>query len=116
MVSYVPVSRRRLKKRGYDQSRLLAEAMARRWNTEAETLLRKTRHTPAQSGLSGQRRRTNVRDAYVALPAAAGRRVLLVDDVVTTGSTLSACAAALRWAGAAGVVSLAMASPRDGAG
>ena len=113
-VTFVPVSEQRLRQRGYDQSRLLSEAMAALWDTQAEAVLEKIRDNPAQSGLSSaEERRENVRGAYRVKAGArvAGRRFLLVDDVVTTGSTMGACAAALRSAGAAGVAGCALASP-----
>ena len=113
-VTFVPVSARRLKQRGYDQSRLLAEGMAALWDTKAEAVLEKVRDNPAQSGLSDAgARRDNVRGVYRIREGAqvAGKRFLLVDDVLTTGSTLSECAATLTAAGAAGVVSCALATP-----
>lgn len=108
LVSWVPLSRKRLRQRGYDQARLLAEELARRLDLRAEPLLEKVRHTEAQSGLSSDSgvRRANVLGAYRALSPGllAGKRVLLVDDVATTGATLSECARVLRTAGAADVL------------
>ena len=106
-VSFVPVSLRRNFERGFDQARLLAEEAAKIWGVKAEAVLRKDRHTRAQSSLQDAAlRKTNVRGAYrVPHPERVrGRRFLLIDDVCTTGSTLSAAADALLEAGAAGVV------------
>lgn len=104
-VTYVPVSRKRLRRRGYDQARLLAEHACRRWDTKPETLLRKTGDNPPQSRLSdGAARRANVLAMYEPVGNAAGKRILLVDDIVTTGATLCECARTLRLAGAASVV------------
>ena len=116
-VTFVPVSTRRLRRRGYDQARLLAQSMAARWGVAALPTLRKIRHTRAQSSLTeAARRRENVAGAYAALSreAVEGKRFLLVDDVVTTGSTLAAAAAALRAAGAASVVCAALAAAEGG--
>lgn len=104
-VTYVPVSRKRLRSRGYDQARLLSEAACRRWDTAPVTLLRKTGDNPPQSGQTDEAaRRANVLGMYEPAGDAAGKRVLLVDDIVTTGATLCECARTLRLAGAASVV------------
>ena len=111
-VSFVPVSLRRNFERGFDQARLLAEEAAKIWGVKAEAVLRKDRHTRAQSSLQDAAlRKTNVKGAYrVPHPERVrGRRFLLIDDVATTGNTLSACAEALTAAGAASVVCAALA-------
>lgn len=109
-VTWVPVSRKRLRCRGYDQSRLLAESACRCWETKPAALLEKTEDNPAQSSLTeAAARRANVRGVYRALPGAAGRRILLIDDVCTTGATLTECIQVLREAGAASVVCAAVA-------
>ena len=116
VVTWVPVSRRRLRKRGYDQSRLLAEGACRVWGVKPEQLLRKIQDNPAQSGLSeATARRANVLGVYepVEPDKIQGRRVLLVDDVCTTGATLAECARTLRSAGAARVVCAAAALTRE---
>lgn len=114
-VTFVPVSRRRNFERGFDQARLLAEETAKLWGVRAESTLRKIRHTRAQSSLvSPLRRADNVRGAY-AVPRpdrVKGRRFLLIDDVCTTGSTLSAAADALMDAGAAQVACAVLAGGR----
>ncbi len=114
-VTFVPVSRKRNFERGFDQARLLAEEAARLWGVRAEPVLKKTRHTRAQSSLpGGAARAKNVQGAY-AVPhpeRVRGRRFLLIDDVCTTGSTMSAAADALRAAGAAEVVCAALAGGR----
>ena len=105
-VSFVPVSLRRNFERGFDQARLLAEEAANIWGVKAEAVLRKGRHTRAQSSLQDAAlRKANVKGAYrVPHPERVrGRRFLLIDDVCTTGSTLSACADTLMAAGAASV-------------
>ena len=111
-VTWVPVSRRRLRKRGYDQAELLARAACRLWETKPERLLNKTADNPAQSGLhDAAARRANVLGVYEAPEPAKikGKRILLVDDICTTGATLAECARVLRDAGAADVVCAAAA-------
>lgn len=112
MLTWVPLSRKRRRERDYDQSELLARELGRKLGLPVERLLDKVRHTPAQSGLKGDSaRRANVLDAYRLRPGVqvAGRRILLVDDVVTTGSTLSECARVLRTAGADRVTCITLA-------
>ena len=112
LVSYVPVSRRTLRKRGYDQERLLAEAVAEVYGVRAVTTLRKIRRNRPQSSLTKlSARQENVRGVYAAVSPErfAGKRVLLIDDIVTTGATLYSAALTLRSAGAADVVCAALA-------
>jgi competence protein ComFC len=115
LVSWVPVSRARRRSRGYDQAELLCRAAAKELGAEPVSTLRKKLDTPAQSGLSGRAERAaNAVDAYEAVEPArfAGLRILLIDDIVTTGATLSECARVLRTMGAAAVVCAALAAPR----
>ncbi|MDX5361334.1 MAG: ComF family protein [Alphaproteobacteria bacterium] len=110
----VPLHWRRLVRRRYNQSALLAQALGRATGIPVEVAaLRRTRATPMQRGQSRTGRRRNVAGAFDVAPRArpriAGRTVLLVDDVVTTGATLEACARALLKGGAARVHALAVA-------
>jgi len=102
LVTWTPVSRARLRSRGYDQSKLLARETGARLALPVAETLRKVRDTPTQNRMGDKDARTqNVAGAFQALPEAArGRRVLLVDDVCTSGATLEECARTLRDAGA----------------
>lgn len=94
----VPLHVSRLRKRGYNQAALLARALAQRTGlaVDERTLMRQ-RATAPQVELGAEQRKENVRDAFCCSgDSLAGQRVLLVDDVCTTGSTLEACAIALR--------------------
>ncbi len=116
IITWVPLSKRRLRRRGYDQARLLGEELAKRQGLVCLALLRKVRNTPAQSRTgNAMRRKANIAGAYAALneSAVSGKRVLLVDDIVTTGATLAECAKTLKAAGAAEVIGLAVARKRD---
>lgn len=115
LVTWVPVSRKRRWKRGYDQAELLARAVCRAWGVKPVALLRKTMNNPAQSGLKEDAaRRANVLGVYEMRPGAevSGRRVLLIDDVCTTGATLTECSKVLREAGADAVVCACVAHAR----
>lgn len=113
ILSWVPVSTLRSLRRGYDQSALLAKALGKRLNTPAKRTLRKVRHTPPQSSIrEPAQRKANVLGAYrVADPELiGGKRILLIDDVVTTGATASECAKTLLLAGADKVIFAAIAA------
>ena len=115
LITWVPLSEKRRRERGYDQAFLLASAAALELGDVAVETLRKSRHTDAQSGLEGEaERRANVLGAYTAVDPEllAGKRVLLIDDVVTTGATFSECARVLRTMGAKDVVCAALARAR----
>ncbi|WP_309625256.1 ComF family protein [Methylibium sp.] len=104
----VPLSAARLRERGYNQAALLARALAARLGTSFQPAwLLRLRDTPHQIALPRERRATNVRGAFAAEPLALaalrGRRIALVDDVMTTGSTLDEASRVLLAAGAAEV-------------
>lgn len=110
VVTWVPVSRRRLRKRGYDQAELLARAACRLWQTKPQRLLYKDVHNLTQSTLTEPAaRRANVLGVYRGAEAARGHRILLIDDICTTGATLTECVRVLRQMGAIDVVCAAVA-------
>ena len=116
VLTYVPISDRRRRRRGYDQARLIAEAAARELGVPCVQTLRKVRDIPAQSGLrSASERRGNVKNVYCAAhpESVSGKRVLLIDDLITTGATLSEAAQTLRFAGASGVSCATLAATRQ---
>ena len=115
-VTWVPVSKKRLRKRGFDQARYLTASLCVDWHVEPQETLRKITDNPPQSGLDDPAaRRANVLNVYEAVEPAAirGKRFLLIDDILTTGATLSECVRILREAGAADVVCLTLAMVRD---
>jgi ComF family protein len=100
----VPLHPRRLRERGFNQAALVAAGLARLAGARCEPgAVVRRRETPSQTGLSAAARRANVAGAFVVRRRArvSGRHVVLVDDVLTTGATVRACAQALRQAGAA---------------
>ena len=103
ILTYTPISRLRKFRRGYDQVLLLAEAVAAELGTEVVPTLKKIRHNPPQSGIGdAAHRRANVMGVYKAVDPArfAGKRILLLDDIITTGATASECARVLLTSGA----------------
>ncbi|MFY9723875.1 MAG: ComF family protein [Bryobacteraceae bacterium] len=110
-VAPVPLHWRKRWQRGFNQADLLSRRVASRTGIPASPLLRRLRSTASQASLSNTGRRRNVAAAFACRrPArAAGRKILLIDDVMTTGSTGAACALALKRAGAARVALLTVA-------
>lgn len=107
LISWVPLSSERLAERGYDQAMLIALSAALELGDVAVETLRRTRHSSPQSGTQdAASRRANVSGAYEIIDAelVRGKRVLLIDDIITTGSTAGECAHMLRDAGAVGVI------------
>jgi len=113
----IPLGRKRLKERGYNQVGLIARPLAMALNLEyAPGALVRKRETRSQVGLSRDARRENIRDAFIAGPQVKGKTILMMDDVATTGSTLSAGAEAFLLSGAKSIYALtvARALPRHG--
>lgn len=116
VLTWVPISRRRRMRRGYDQVELLTKAVGKELGIKAVRCLKRVRHDPPQSGIKGAaQRRANVLGAYKAVHPErfAGKRVLILDDVITTGATVGECARMLLTAGAKAVHGAALASARD---
>lgn len=106
LLSWIPVSPQRKWNRGYDQGQLLAQALSQEMNCTCTQVLTKTIDTPPQSGIKDpSRRRANVVGAYRVrdIPLIRGKRILLLDDVLTSGATASECAKTLMFGGAKAV-------------
>lgn len=115
IITWVPLSRKRLRRRGYDQARLIAERASELMGIEAVPLLKKTRNIKAQSSTGdAQARRKNVAGVYAPVDAEhiKNKRILIFDDIVTTGATLSECASVLRKYGAKSVTAATVARKR----
>lgn len=113
LISWVPCSKRRKWTRGYDQAELLAKELAKQLGAPCIQTLEKIRHTPRQSSMKDvAKRRANVIGAYKAVEPQRikGKRILLVDDVLTTGSTMSECGKTLLLAGSGELVCAAIAA------
>jgi len=112
VVTWAPTGASRRHRRGFDQAELIARTVAHQLGVPCRRLLDRTAGVPAQTGRSRSERLHG--PGFAASPAVAGRAVLLIDDVVTTGATLAAAATALRSAGATGVSSYAVAATPAG--
>ncbi len=113
VLTYIPISAKRLRQRGYDQVELLADRMGRELELTPVSTLKKIRHNRKQSHITGlAQRRANVLGAYAVIDPTqiAGKRVLLLDDILTTGATASECARVLLTAGASEVQFAAIAA------
>lgn len=98
----VPLHIDRLRKRGYNQSKVIADELSKRYGPPVrEDLLERIRNTPQQARLNKQERLKNVRNAFCASPECKGLSIAIVDDMRTTGSTLRECALELKKHGAA---------------
>lgn len=116
LLAWVPVSNRRRFRRGYDQCELLARALGQELGIPHQKVLYKHRHTPPQSTIhSPEERRANVLGAFQVCKGVdlRGKRVLLLDDIRTTGATLHECARVLCTAGAKEVHGAAIAAVRN---
>ena len=116
MLVPVPLGRSRLRERGYNQAGLISWPLAFSLGIpHASRALERTRETRSQVGLTRVERHDNVRDAFRSRPGeVADKTILVVDDVATTGATLSSCAAALYAAGARDVLALTVARAHRG--
>lgn len=116
LISWVPLSKGRFKERGYDQAMLIAMAAALELDDVAVSTLEKTVEVARQSRMgSPEKRRANIMGAY-SVPdreLIEGKRILLIDDIITSGSTLSECARTLKSAGAKEVLCATIARARD---
>ncbi len=114
LVTAVPLSKARLNERGYNQSALIAKHLSEITRIPFnDFILKRVRNTPSQTKLSRSERQLNVKDAFAVINDVEGKRILLIDDVVTTGSTLNECARVLKEAKAQHVTVAALATPVD---
>lgn len=114
VVTYVPMRSKDKLRRGYNQTAIIARELAQLAEKPCAALLKKVRDTSQQKTLGAADRRINVKDAfaYKSRRSVSGKTVLILDDVCTTGSTLSEAAAKLKGAGAAKVIAAAFAKTR----
>ena len=114
VVTWVPLAPGRRARRGYDQAKALAAVVAEMVDVPARSLLSRTRETPPQSGRGAAERRRAMRGAFRVAARDPPKKVLLVDDVLTTGATAAECARTLKAAGSGSVFLLAAARAFSG--
>jgi ComF family protein len=117
VITFVPMTRKKERKRGYNQSELLANEVSKHMDIPVEKLIAKIRSTSQQKRLGARQRRVNLRGSFDLENGAEvkGKTILLVDDIRTTGSTINECAYVLNCYGAKAVYAAAfcMAKPKD---
>ena len=107
----VPLAAGRLRWRGYNQAQELAEELAKSWRLELAACLRRTKETKIQTTLSAAQRKTNIKGSISCFGPTLirGKQILLIDDVITTGTTMEECARVLLKGGAASVTGISVA-------
>ncbi len=116
LITWIPISRKRLRRRGFDQVQRLAQSLGRELGKEPVPTLSKHRDNPPQSHITGKaQRRANVLGVYQVLDpqTLSGKRILLLDDIITTGATAGECARVLLTAGAKEVHCAVIAAARQ---
>jgi ComF family protein len=108
IITYVPMTRRSMHQRGFNQAKLLALSVGHQIDRPVARLVRKVRETMPQAGLSAQQRQKNLRGAFKPIRSVSGN-VLLIDDIFTTGSTVEECSHALKDGGCKEVMVLTVA-------
>lgn len=112
IITFVPLTKRRENERGFNQSRKVAEMVGEYFGKPCSALLEKTRNNKNQHDLNLQQRRENVKGVYGICKKAdvGGMRILLIDDIVTTGNTMAECCNVLRAGGAENIICMSVAT------
>ncbi len=112
IISAVPLHRVKYRERGYNQAAWIAKGIAEVWSVPVHNnILKKNKYTISQTTLKKAERQKNMLTAFTVVNPVEGQAIALVDDVITTGSTISACAVTLKTAGAARIVALTVSTP-----
>ena len=115
IVTFAPMSKNSLKERGYNQAELLAERFCDilKCGDKLCNTIAKIKETERQEKLGRKERKTNLIGSYKCVADVKGKRVLVIDDIKTTGATLNECAKVLKRSGAVKVIGLTLASPKE---
>ncbi|MEJ2055083.1 MAG: ComF family protein [Calditrichaceae bacterium] len=114
MIVGIPLNPAKQRERGYNQSALIVNELSGLLNIPADnSIVKRIKNTPSQTKLNRKQRIENMRNAFVCTIDLRGKNIVLLDDIITTGSTLNACAEVLKKQGAAKVTAVALATPTD---
>ena len=115
LITAVPLNSVRNRERGYNQSEWICKGLAKAWNVPYQfNLLKRIKHTDTQTELSATERRQNMENAFTSTNTIDGLSIAVIDDVITTGATLSACAFELKDCGASKITGVSCCTPQFG--
>ena len=115
LLTVVPLNSVRNRERGYNQSEWICKGLAKVWNVPYQfNLLKRVKHTVTQTELSAKERKQNMKDAFIMRDTIDSLSVAIIDDVITTGATLSACASVLKTNGAIKITGVSCCTPSFG--
>ena len=115
LITAVPLNSARSRERGYNQSEWICKGLAKAWNVPYQfNLLKRVKHTSTQTDLSASERKTNMENAFTSTNNIDSLSIAIIDDVITTGATLSASAVVLKNFGASKVTGVSCCTPQFG--
>ena len=115
LITAVPLNSVKNRERGYNQSEWICKGLAKAWNVPCQfNLLKRVRYTSTQTDLSATERKKNMENAFLSTNKIDGLSIAIVDDVITTGATLSACAVVLKNCGASKITGVSCCTPQFG--
>lgn len=115
LITAVPLNVVRNRGRGYNQSEWICKGLAKAWNVPYQfNLLKRVKHTDTQTDLSASERKQNMKNAFTTTNKIDSLSIAIIDDVITTGATLSACAVVLKNSGASKITGISCCTPQFG--
>jgi len=115
IITAIPLNSLRNRERGYNQSEWICKGLAKVWNVPYQfDLLKRVKYTETQTDLSADDRKQNMENAFISTNKIDGLSIAIIDDVITTGATLSACAVELKNCGASKITGVSCCTPQFG--
>lgn len=115
LITAVPLNSVRNRERGYNQSEWICKGLAKAWNVPYQTnLVKRVKYTNTQTDLSANERKQNMENAFISTKPIDSLSIAIIDDVITTGATLSACAVVLKNCGASKITGVSCCTPQFG--